>query len=196
MALKLVVGLGNPGPAYAHNRHNVGFCLVEALAREHGLTFARRQFRALVAGGTIARQAVLLAKPLTFMNLSGTAVGSLMRFYKLAPADLLVAYDDLDLPAGRVRLRPGGGSGGHKGMASIVERLGTEEFGRLRIGIGRPPFGDAVDYVLQDFSRDEAGEIERAIERACQATLVWLQEGIEAAMNRFNRAAEAEGQPA
>jgi len=196
MSMKLIVGLGNPGPAYARNRHNVGFQLVESLAQEYGLRFARRQLRAQVAGGTIAGRQVLLAKPLTFMNLSGNAVRALMHFYQLTPADLLVAYDDLDLPLGRIRLRPEGGSGGHKGMRSIIEQLGVEQFARLRIGIGRPAHGDAVDYVLQDFTADEAAEIRRAIALASQATVVWLQEGIEAAMNRFNRAVEAEGRPA
>jgi PTH1 family peptidyl-tRNA hydrolase len=192
MVTKLIVGLGNPGPVYARNRHNVGYRCVDALARAHGLSFARRQFRALVAGGPICGRPALLAKPLTFMNLSGNAVGALMRFYKLAPADLIVVYDDLDLPLGRVRLRAAGGSGGHKGMQSIIERLGTEEFARLRVGIGRPAFGDPVEYVLQNFGPDEEIEIGRALERAVKALEAWLSDGIEAAMNRFNRASELE----
>ena len=192
MVTKLIVGLGNPGPVYARNRHNVGYRCVDALARTHGLSFARRQFRALVAGGPICGRPALLAKPLTFMNLSGNAVGALMRFYKLAPADLIVVYDDLDLPLGRVRLRAAGGSGGHKGMQSIIERLGTEEFARLRVGIGRPAFGDPVEYVLQNFGPDEEIEIGRALERAVKALEAWLSDGIEAAMNRFNRASELE----
>ena len=196
MSLKLIVGLGNPGPVYSHNRHNIGFQLVEALAQANRLVFSRRQFNALVTSGQIAGKRVMLAKPLTFMNLSGNSVSALLRFYKLTPADLLVGYDDLDLPLGRVRLRAGGGSGGHKGMRSIIERIGSEEFARVRIGIGRPPFGDAVDYVLQDFRPDEAIDIAQAIDRACMAATVWLTEGIDAAMNRFNCAGEAEGSKA
>jgi PTH1 family peptidyl-tRNA hydrolase len=196
MTLKFIVGLGNPGPTYARNRHNIGFQLVDALARANGLALSRRQGHARVGQGQIAGRQTLLAKPQTFMNLSGDAVSALMRFYKVTPADLLVAYDDLDLPLGKVRLRGAGGSGGHKGMKSIIERIGTEDFARLRIGIGRPAYGDAVDHVLQDFSAAEAGEIAVALDRAAQAAVVWLTEGIDAAMNRFNRAADAEGQPA
>lgn len=193
MGMKLIVGLGNPGPQYAHHRHNVGYRVVDSLAQAQGLAFTRRQCRALVTSGDFAGHRVLLAKPLTFMNLSGQAVGPLMRFYKLSPSDLLVIYDDLDLPLGRIRVRPEGGSGGHKGMQSIIEQLGTEQFARVRIGIGRPASGDPVAYVLQDFSPDEEAIIARALDRACSAVLVWLQEGIEAAMNRFNRAPEMEG---
>jgi peptidyl-tRNA hydrolase, PTH1 family len=186
MGLKLIVGLGNPGPKYARNRHNVGFRLVDRLAQAHGLAFARQQFRALVAGGSAAGQRVLLAKPLTFMNLSGNAVGALVRFYKLLPQDLLVAYDDLDLPVGKIRLRSQGGSGGHKGMKSIIERLATEEFARLRIGIGRPTVGDPIDYVLQDFAEDEAAQVIEALDQAEETAMAWLSEGANAAMNRFN----------
>jgi peptidyl-tRNA hydrolase, PTH1 family len=190
--LKLIVGLGNPGPQYQGNRHNVGFQFVDALARANGLEFARRQFRAFVGSGAIDGQRVLLAKPLTFMNLSGIPVGALASFYKVPPADILVAYDDLDLPVGRVRMRPGGSSGGHKGMKSIIEQLRTDQFPRLRIGIGRPTVGDPIGYVLQDFRGDEKIEILRSLDRAMEATLVWLQVGIDEAMNRFNRAPDTE----
>lgn len=193
MTLKLIVGLGNPGPTYARNRHNIGFQLVDALAHAYAIGLTRRQSHARVGVGQIGGRQTLLAKPQTFMNLSGNAVSGLMHFYKATPADLLVAYDDLDLPLGKVRLRPAGGSGGHKGMKSIIERIGAEDFARLRIGIGRPNFGETVDYVLENFHADEAAEINRALDRAAQAAVVWVTEGIDAAMNRFNRAVEAEG---
>ena len=184
--LKLVVGLGNPGPNYAHNRHNVGFRLADRLATDNGLSFTRRQCHAQVASGNIAGRRVLLARPLTYMNLSGTSVAGLVRFYKVRPADVIVAYDDLDLPLGRIRLRAEGGSGGHNGVKSIIERLGTDQFARLRIGIGRPSAGEPADYVLDDFRGDEKPAIEAALDAAAQAVVVWLDDGIEAAMNRFN----------
>ena len=193
MNLKLIVGLGNPGPKYARNRHNVGYQFVDSLAKAHDLAFARQQFHARVAAGRIAGQRVSLAKPLTFMNLSGKAVGALMRFYKLTPSDLLVVYDDLDLPLGKVRIRAGGGSGGHKGMKSIIERLGTHDFARLRIGIGRPPAGDPINYVLQNLSNEEMIDLERAFARSGEAVIVWLNDGIGVAMNQFNWMPDGKG---
>jgi peptidyl-tRNA hydrolase, PTH1 family len=193
MSVRLIVGLGNPGPRYANNRHNVGYQFVDSLAQTYGLASSRQQFHAHVTDGRIAGQRVLLAKPLTFMNLSGNAVGSLMHFYKLTPADLMVIYDDLDLPLGRARLRPGGGSGGHKGMASIIERVGAQEFARLRIGIGRPQSGEPADYVLKNFTVDERIELERTFERAREALVVWMNGDIDQAMNNLNRPSESEG---
>jgi len=184
--LKLIVGLGNPGRPYAANRHNVGFRCLDYLARVHGLSFVRDQAKADLASGRIATLRVLLAKPRTYMNLSGQAVRRLARFYKIAPQDILVIYDDLDLPLGVIRLRPEGGSGGHKGMKSIIESLGTEAFPRLRIGIGRPPDEDVVDYVLSDFTPDEEIAVENAYERVVAAVECFLTEGIAAAMNGYN----------
>jgi len=185
--LTLIVGLGNPGREYAGNRHNAGFQCIDRLAEAHGLSFTRRQARARVARGEINGHRVLLVKPQTFMNASGEAVGQLARFYKIAPADMLVLYDDLDLPLDKIRLRPGGGSGGHRGMRSIIQHLGTEDFPRLRLGIGRPPGGmDPVDYVLSDFTADERADMELAFERAIAAIECFLDEGIDAAMNAFN----------
>lgn len=185
--LTLIVGLGNPGREYAGNRHNAGFQCIDRLAKAHGLSFSRRQARARVARGEINGHRVLLVKPQTFMNASGEAVGQLARFYKIAPADVLVLYDDLDLSLGKLRLRPGGGSGGHHGMRSVIQHLGTEDFPRLRLGIGRPPGGmDPVDYVLSDFTVDERAEMELAFERAIAAIECFLDEGIDAAMNAFN----------
>ena len=183
----LIVGLGNPGRKYARHRHNVGFVAVSRLAKRHGLAFKRQKGKAKVAEGTIAGQRVTLAKPQTFMNLSGESVARLVRFFKIPPQRVLVVYDDLDLPLARLRLRPGGGSGGHKGLKSIIERLGTQDFPRLRLGIGRPLHGDPVDYVLQDFSAEERIEFERVLDRAVEAIEYWLIHGIDAAMNVSNQ---------
>jgi PTH1 family peptidyl-tRNA hydrolase len=183
----LIVGLGNPGPKYAANRHNVGFMCLERLAAAHSLTFDKRQKKAHVALGAIRGLRVVLALPQTFMNDSGQAVVPLAQFYQVPPERLLVVYDDLDLPPGMLRLRPEGSSGGHKGMHSIIEQLGSSDFARLRIGIGRPPGQmDAAAYVLQDFSADEMPLIEKALERAVAAIETWLVEGVVMAMSRHN----------
>lgn len=184
----LIVGLGNPGTRYTRNRHNVGARCVSRLAAAHGLEFSRRQKNARVARGTISDRPVLLAVPQTFMNESGRAVGPLAHFYQVPPERLLVVYDDLDLPPGTIRLRPEGSSGGHRGMRSVIEHLGTQNFPRLRIGIGRPPGQmDPADYVLQDFTPEEETAIEEAIERAIAAIQTWLTEGLEKAMSLYNR---------
>jgi PTH1 family peptidyl-tRNA hydrolase len=215
---KLIVGLGNPGRKYAHNRHNVGFQCLDRLAQAHGLSFGSgvlslalskacpelcrtveglskgRRAKASLAlgrcpelvGGNIADVGVVLAKPLTYMNLSGQAVGQLVSFYKLSLEDILVIYDDLDLPLGTIRLRPEGGSGGHKGMRSIIEALGSQAFPRLRVGIGRPPGNDAVNYVLSDFTADEQITLASVYEKVVAAVELFLREGIEAAMNVYN----------
>ncbi|MBC7226442.1 MAG: aminoacyl-tRNA hydrolase [Thermoflexales bacterium] len=184
----LIVGLGNPGVRYARNRHNVGARCVSRLAATHGLEFSRRQKNARVARGTIGGEDVVLAIPQTFMNESGRAVAPLARFYQVPPERLLVIYDDLDLPPGSLRIRPEGGSGGHRGMRSVIEHLGTQAFPRLRIGIGRPPGQmDPADYVLQDFTPDEEGVIAETIERAIAAIQTWLTEGLEKAMSLYNR---------
>lgn len=184
---KLIVGLGNPGRQYAHHRHNVGFQCLDRLAQTHGLSFARQRAKASLALGKIANVRVVLAKPLTYMNLSGQAVKPLVGFYRLSLADLLVIYDDLDLPLGTIRLRPEGGSGGHKGVRSIIEALGSQNFPRLRVGIGRPPDNDAISYVLSDFTAEEQITLESVYEKVGAAVELFLQEGIEVAMNRYNR---------
>ncbi|MDQ7030792.1 MAG: aminoacyl-tRNA hydrolase [Ardenticatenia bacterium] len=182
----LVVGLGNPGPQYAHNRHNVGFQVMDVLARRHGLAFKARH-RALVAEGRIAGRPAVVAKPMTFMNVSGEAVAELVRAYGVELARLLVVYDDMDLPLGRLRLRPRGGAGGHRGMASVIRALGTEVIARLRVGIGRPPpHQDPATYVLNDFSPQEKEVIARVRQEAADAVEVWLVEGLRPAMDRFN----------
>lgn len=185
----LIVGLGNPGSEYANHRHNIGFRVVESLARAHDLRFVRHKgSKAHVAEGRIGERPVRLVKPQTFMNLSGQAVGRLSRAYEIEPAQILVIYDDLDLPLGRLRLRPEGGSGGHKGIRSIIDTMDTQAFPRLRVGIDRPPGRmDPADYVLQPFSRGEEDLVTETVERAVSAIECWLAEGIVAAMDRFNQ---------
>lgn len=185
----LVVGLGNPGREFRANRHNVGFMAADKLAERLGTSFSRMESKALVARSDYDGNRLILAKPQTYMNLSGQAVAALARFYKIQIENLIVVYDDVDLPFGALRLRPGGGSGGHKGMASIIERLGTQEFPRLRIGIDRPPGRmEAADYVLQDFSSHEVESLPAILDRATEAILFYIAQGLTAAMNKFNAA--------
>ncbi|MFQ6015395.1 MAG: aminoacyl-tRNA hydrolase [Anaerolineae bacterium] len=184
--MKLIVGLGNAGPEHARNRHNVGFRCLDYLAERHGLAFSKQQERALIALGKILDTKIILAKPLTYMNLSGQAVGALVRRHKVPLADLLVVCDDMDLPLAKIRLRPRGGSGGHKGLESIIENLGSSDFSRLRVGIGRPEPEDAVDYVLSDFTADEEIVMAETYATVTEAVHTFLDDGILAAMNRFN----------
>ena len=175
----LIVGLGNPGQKYAANRHNVGFQCVDELAVRHGLSWRQvMRFKSSLADGRIGAHRVLLVKPLTFMNDSGAAVGPLARYYKVPPERILIIYDDLDLPLGRLRLRPGGSSGGHNGINSLIAHLNTQEFPRLRIGIGRPTYGDPIDYVLGDFDRDQEPVIRTAREQVDEIVAAFLAEGI------------------
>jgi PTH1 family peptidyl-tRNA hydrolase len=183
----LIVGLGNPGRQYKENRHNIGFMMVDRLAARLGLTFSRLESRALVTNGEHQGKRVILAKPQTYMNLSGEAVSSLQRFYKVPLEHLLVAYDDVDLPLGTLRLRPSGGGGGQKGILSVIERLGTQDFPRLRLGIDQPPGRmDASAYVLQDFTRAQVEYLPEILDRAVDAALTFIEHGLPAAMNRFN----------
>jgi PTH1 family peptidyl-tRNA hydrolase len=183
----LIVGLGNPGRKYSRNRHNAGFHCLDCLAQAYGIEFDAKRDKAEVALGRVAGRRVVLAKPQTFMNDSGQAVGALARFFKVTPEDALVVYDDLDLPQGTLRLRPHGSAGGHRGMLSIMQHLGTRDFPRLRVGIGRPPGRmPPKAYVLQDFSADEWSEMVEVYARAVAAVECWIAEGIKEAMNRFN----------
>ncbi len=183
----LIVGLGNPGREYRNNRHNVGFMLLDRLAVKFDARFTRLQSQALVTLCAWEGRTITLAKPQTFMNLSGRAIRGLVRFYKLPLEALLVIYDDLDLPLGTIRLRPDGSSAGHRGMESIIEHLGTDRFPRLRLGIGRPPGRmDAREYVLQDFADEEMPVVSGMLNRAAEATLTWITAGLETAMTRFN----------
>jgi PTH1 family peptidyl-tRNA hydrolase len=183
----LIAGLGNPGKGFRGNRHNVGYMLADVLAKDLALQFTRRKGNARIAEGRLEDRKLILAKPITFMNQSGKSVGALARYFRIAPANILVIYDDLDLPFGALRLRPGGGSAGHKGMRSIIEHLQTNEFPRLRIGIDRPPGRmDPADYVLQDFSSEQRAQLPIVLGKALQCVRIFILEGIQAAMNGFN----------
>ena len=193
--MKLVVGLGNPGKAYAHNRHNMGFRCINYLARLHSIPVKQRQCQSQIGIGKIADVELLLAKPKTFVNVSGQAVSRLMRRYDIAVDDLLVIYDDLDLPPGKLRLRQGGSSGGHKGIDSIISALGSQDFCRIKVGIGRPTGEDGtaiadedgiISYVLGDFTPQEEKTIKPAIASVAEAVECILSQGITAAMNQFN----------
>ena len=171
----LIAGLGNPGPRYTHNRHNIGFQIVDALAQGRRLSFTRMEHRAQTAHGTIETRRIILAKPQTWMNESGKAIAPLSRFYKIDPARILVIYDDLDIPLGNLRYRPEGSSGGHKGVQSIMQLLGTQALPRLRVGIGRPPGQmDPAAYVLQDFSAAETHVVWEVQRLACDLVTAWL----------------------
>jgi len=183
----LIAGLGNPGREYKASRHNIGFMLVSHLAEELGVTFSRVQFKALVTKTEYQGSKLILAKPQTYMNLSGHAVGSLVKFYKIEFDHLLVVYDDVDLPYGRIRMRPSGGSAGQKGMRSIIDQLGTQEFPRMRLGIGRPPGSKgAASYVLRDFSGEDAEFLPSVLDRGVEAILTYIREDLTTAMNRYN----------
>ena len=183
----ILVGLGNPGREYRGNRHNVGFMTIDRLSEAFTIKIGKVQAKALVGSGQWEGRKIILVKPQTYMNLSGDAIGSLLRYYKVPLAQLLVAHDDLDLPVGVIRLRPGGGSAGQKGVASTINKVGTQNFPRLRIGIGRPPGQmSAADYVLQDFSKADQEIINPTIDRAVEAVKVFIRDGLEAAMNQFN----------
>ncbi len=183
----VVIGLGNPGKRYERTRHNVGHVCVERVAEQNSISMARHRRLAVVGEGEIRGHRVALAKTRTFVNTSGAAVTSLMARYRASPRELLVVLDDMDLPAGGVRLKPGGGSGGHNGLKSIIQTLGTQEFARLRIGIGRPGGGDdEVQHVLGTMSAQDRGRVDSGVERAAEAVDCLLAEGVDAAMNRFN----------
>jgi len=191
--VKLIVGLGNPGRVYARNRHNVGFRCLNHYARLHSIRFDRKQCRARVGTGEVGGERVLLARPMTFVNLSGTTVTRLVRKHDIHLSDLLIVYDDLDLPIGKIRLRQSGGSGGHRGMNSLISALGSKDFPRIRVGIGRPQMerqsvgGDAiVSHVLGGFSPQEEKLIEPAVVTVSEVIDCFLTQGIEAAMNKFN----------
>ncbi len=171
----LIAGLGNPGPRYADTRHNIGFRAVEAVADVHGLSFTRTEHNARTAHGLIEGHRVILAQPQTWMNDSGRSIGPLVRFYKIEPEDILIIYDDLDIPLGTVRYRSEGSSGGHRGVQSTIQSLGTDALSRLRLGIGRPPGRmDPAAYVLQDFASDETPILWEVLRTARALVLDWL----------------------
>jgi len=183
----LIIGLGNPGREYRDNRHNFGFMLIDWLIVRLNARGMKLQSKAIVTSGTYEDRKLILAKPQTYMNLSGQSARGLIHFYKLPLSNVLVAHDDLDIPFGTIRMRPAGGPGGQKGLASTIEQLGTTDIPRLRLGIGRPPGRmDPAAYVLQDFSRDEMKEIPSILDRAADAVSAFVTDGLDKAMSRFN----------
>lgn len=184
-SLSIIVGLGNPGKKYRLTRHNVGFSVIDRFSERCDIPCNKKKFEAVIGEGRIGESKVLLAKPQTYMNLSGVSVGKLIAYYGCPQNKLMVICDDLNLPVGAVRVRRKGSSGGHNGLKSIAQHIGSG-FPRLRVGIGRPTIMDAKGYVLTPFTEDEKEDINRAIEKACQALDVWITTGIEDCMNVFN----------
>ena len=185
--IKMVVGLGNPGDEYVDTRHNVGFRVIDSLAETLKIKVGKKKFGACLGQGGFAGKGLILLKPWQFMNRSGQAVAAAMGFYRLGVSDLLVITDDMALSPGKIRIRRAGSAGGHNGLADIIEALGTENIGRLRIGIGPNDRIEAVDYVLGRPTKQERPLLDEAIERSQKAVLCWLECGIEAAMNEFNK---------
>lgn len=192
---QVIVGLGNPGEKYALSRHNLGFMCVSHIARAYGITFDQKRRQARSGTGRIEGIGVVLSRPQTYMNLSGGAVAGLLDYYRVSPENLIVIHDDLDLPTGKIRIRRGGGSGGHRGIGSTGDRLGSFDFTRIRVGIDRPrdDFGNPVNqensvanYVLRPFPAAEKPQVEAAVARVCEAVVCILTEGVTEAMNRFN----------
>ena len=193
--MKIIVGLGNPGRIYAHNRHNIGFMCVSHFARTHGIRFDKKQGQARTGTGKVAGNKLIVARPQTHMNLSGESVIRLVNKFNISLKDLIVIHDDLDLPLGKIRLSRGSGSGGHKGIDSIITHLGSQDFTRIKVGIGRPPMiegsaedreADIVAYVLSDFTPEERKTITQVIPKVSEAILYLLSEGLTAAMNQYN----------
>ena len=184
----LIVGLGNPGKEYRDNRHNVGFRVIDEFANRNSFELRRVRFEAIIEKTIFEERSIVLAKPRTFMNRSGISVAAMARFYKSAPEQILVIFDDVDLDFGRIRLLPRGGSSGQKGMKSIIERLGTQDFPRLRVGVGRPRGKKSTpNHVLQDFSKQEKAELPFVLDRAAKAVEEYLISGLDAAMNTYNQ---------
>jgi PTH1 family peptidyl-tRNA hydrolase len=189
---KMVVGLGNPGAEYADTRHNIGFLVIDSLAKALQIDVRKRKFGAVFGLGEYVGRKLILLKPWRYMNRSGEPTATAVGFYKLDVSDLLVVTDDMALEPGRIRIRANGSSGGHNGLVDIIEKLGTENIGRLRVGIGQSDREDAVDFVLEGPAVVERPLLDEAIGRARDAVLCWVECGIEAAMNRFNRVCEKE----
>jgi PTH1 family peptidyl-tRNA hydrolase len=185
--MKIIVGLGNPGDEYANTRHNMGFKVIDSLSKALETEVTKRKFGARFGSGEFADKKLILLKPWQFMNLSGQSVATAVGFYKLSAGDLLVITDDMDLEPGRIRIRAKGSAGGHNGLADIIEKLGTNEFARCRIGIGRSSGEDAVDHVLDKPAKEEEPLLAEAIESARKAVLCWIEYGTEKTMNKFNR---------
>lgn len=183
----LVIGLGNPGSEYASTKHNLGYLAVDEIGRRAGIDLTRKKFHGLYGEGTFRRDKLILLKPETYMNRSGESVSSAVNFYHIPPENIIVVHDELDLPAGTVRVKPGGGSAGHKGIASIIERLGDGDFIRIRIGIGKPgEKSGTVSHVLSKFSKEETEIIKESVSRAADAVLEVIEHGLQKAMNKYN----------
>ena len=185
---KLIIGLGNPGREYDGTRHNIGFAVVDAFARRHGIAVTKRDFQALVGDGRVGDGRVFLMKPQTFMNLSGQSAAAFLRMKPLEMAEIMVVTDDISLPLGRLRLRAEGSAGGHNGLKSLIAHLHGQSFPRLRFGVGAPRDPSVqIDFVLGRFGRSEQAEVDEGIDRALAALELWLTDGIQPAMNQFNR---------
>lgn len=184
--MKLIVGLGNPGTEYVGTRHNVGFEVIDVLAKRHQIAVTKRNFKAVYGEGIIEGQKALLVRPMTYMNLSGEAVSAIARFYKIETSDIIILVDDIALDVGRLRLRFKGSSGGQNGLDNVIRHMNTQEVPRIRIGVGNAPPGDMKGYVLSKFRKEEYPLIQEAYERAADAIECALREGFEIAMNRFN----------
>ena len=192
--MKVVVGLGNPGKKYEGTRHNVGWLLLAEFATRHGAARPKVKFEAEIAEVSVASQKLVLVAPQTYMNASGRSVRQLVDFYQIAPTDIMVVCDDINLPLAKLRIRRSGSSGGQKGLENIIQQLGTPDVPRLRIGVGQPPNGrDAADYVLDRFGKAEMKEIEVAVRNAADAVEVWISDGVDRAMNRFNVGCKTDG---
>jgi PTH1 family peptidyl-tRNA hydrolase len=185
--VKLIAGLGNPGTKYQLSRHNIGFLVLEALAEKQNIEIRQKKFDAFLGKGTFSGKNVMMAKPQTFMNLSGEAIKKLLWYFKIDLGDLIVVHDDLDLPFGSIRIKGGGGHGGHKGLISIIDSLGSSDFIRIRLGIGKPERKEMVDrYVLEHFTNDEMKILPDILTRACGAVMEVISSGTQPAMNQFN----------
>lgn len=186
-SMKLIVGLGNPGRNYAHTRHNMGFDTIDKLADSWGVSIEKENFKGLYTKVKYFDEDVILLKPLTFMNLSGDSIISCMNFFKIDKKDLLVIYDDLDIKPGHLKLKESGSSGGHNGIKSIISNLGSEEFKRIRVGVGRPEFDSVIDYVLKKPSKEEQELIDEAQNNAVEAIKIYLKESFNKAMTLYNK---------
>ncbi|GED33462.1 aminoacyl-tRNA hydrolase [Brevibacillus centrosporus] len=185
--MKVIIGLGNPGKKYEDTRHNAGFMAIDKISDKWCIPVQQNKFRALVGEGRIEGEKVLLVKPQTYMNLSGESVAEILKFYKLIPDELVVIFDDLDMPTGQLRLREKGSAGGHNGIKSMIQHLGTQDFKRIKVGIGRPEPGRSVsDYVLQSFPASERSSIQEAVSLAADAAAMWTRETFVKVMNHYN----------
>lgn len=186
--LIVVIGLGNPGRKYAETRHNVGFCVVELLALRHKIKMTKLKFKALYGEGVVFGKRVMLVMPQTYMNLSGESVRDIINWYKISVKNIIIIYDDIDLPIGKIRVRPKGSAGTHNGMRSVIYQIMSDEFPRVRVGIDKPPEGwDLADYVLSKFAKEDKGKIAQAVVNAADAVETIIGSGINEAMNKFNK---------